>query len=130
MRTRTVLTAIALGASLTLAACGGGATSSDTTGGTAADTETSVSITGNDRLKFDKTELEVAADEEVSITLTSDGSVAHDFVIEELDDLTVVEVGGGQTATGTVTLEAGTYTYYCSIVGHRQGGMEGTITAG
>lgn len=129
MRTRTALTALALGAAVALAACGGNTSTTDTTGG-GGDTPTAVSITGNDSLKFDKTELEVAANEEVTITLTSDGSVAHDFVIEELDDLKVVEVGGGQTASGTVTLEPGTYTYYCSVVGHRQAGMEGTLTAG
>ena len=129
MRTRTALTALALGAAATLTACGGG-TSTSTTGDTAPDTDTAVSITGNDSLEFDKTELDVVADEEITVSLTSDGSVAHDFVIEDLDDLRVVEAGSGQTATGTVTLEAGTYTYYCSVVGHRQGGMEGTITAG
>jgi plastocyanin len=126
--TRTALTAIAIGAALTLTACGGGTDTSN--GDTAADSATAVSITGTDSLKFDKTELEVAADEEITVTLTAEGSVAHDFVIEDLDDLMVAEAGAGETATGTVTLEAGSYTYYCSVVGHRQGGMEGTITAG
>jgi plastocyanin len=132
MRTRTALTALALGASLALAACGGGSTSgtTGTTDGGTADSATSVSLVGTDSLKFDKTELSVAAGEEVTVTLTAEGSVAHNFVIEELDDEMVVEVDGGATDSGTITLEAGTYTYYCDIVGHRQSGMEGTITAG
>lgn len=132
MRTRTALTALALSASIALAACGGGTTSgtTGTTDGGSTDSDTAVSLVGTDNLKFDKTELSVAADEEVTITLTSEGSIPHNFVIEELDDQMIVEVDGGATDSGTVTLEAGTYTYYCSIVGHRQGGMEGTITAG
>ena len=30
--------------------------------------------------------------------------------------------------THAVTLQKGTYTFYCSVQGHRQGGMEGRIT--
>jgi plastocyanin len=33
---------------------------------------------------------------------------------------------GGMKAL-TVSLKAGTYTYYCSVPGHRMGGMQGTL---
>jgi uncharacterized cupredoxin-like copper-binding protein len=38
-----------------------------------------------------------------------------------------------QTITGsrtskTIDLKAGTYTFYCSVDGHRQAGMKGTLT--
>ena len=34
-------------------------------------------------------------------------------------------VGGSRSVT--VKLKAGTYTFYCSVPGHRQAGMEGTL---
>jgi plastocyanin len=37
-------------------------------------------------------------------------------------------VQGGATSTVKVTLKAGKYTFYCSVPGHRAGGMEGTLT--
>ncbi len=64
----------------------------------------------------------------VTFELVNEADVVHNVTVEELDDLEVVEVGAGETATGTVTLEPGSYTYYCSIPGHREAGMEGTIT--
>ena len=65
---------------------------------------------------------------EVEVTLDNDGRALHDVTFEELGDETVVSVPGGETATGTVALESGTYTYYCSVPGHRAAGMEGQLT--
>ena len=71
---------------------------------------------------------EVVPSGEVEVMLVNEGTIIHNVVIEELDEL-VAEAEGGQTALGTVTLDAGSYTYYCSIAGHRAAGMEGTLTA-
>ena len=37
-------------------------------------------------------------------------------------------VQGGGTSKINVTLKSGTYTFYCTVAGHREGGMEGTLT--
>jgi nitrite reductase (NO-forming) len=39
-----------------------------------------------------------------------------------------VDLPAGQTTNVTIDAPAGTYTFYCSIPGHRQAGMEGTLT--
>jgi plastocyanin len=60
--------------------------------------------------------------------LTCD-SLPHNVVLEELGDDLIVECEGEGEFTGDVDLEPGTYTYYCSIAGHREAGMEGQFTA-
>lgn len=63
----------------------------------------------------------------VTFKLVNNGAIAHDVTIEEIDE-DVVHAEGGQTGTGTVELEPGEYTYYCSVPGHRAAGMEGKLT--
>lgn len=61
--------------------------------------------------------------------LTNDSSVPHDVNIEQDgEDLGGTEVITGDTADVTLDLEPGRYTYYCSVPGHREAGMEGTLT--
>ncbi len=64
----------------------------------------------------------------IAVQLTSEQGV-HDFVIEGVPGFSV-DVSGGQTATNKVELDAGEYTFYCSVPGHRSAGMEGTLTVG
>lgn len=73
------------------------------------------------------TELTIAADTDVTISVTNDGTFEHDFTIEDTDlTISLIDVGG--TADLVVSLAAGTYTYYCSVPGHREAGMQGTLT--
>lgn len=85
-----------------------------------------MSVTGNDELVFVPNSLATSAGA-VTVELTSAGSEEHTFVIEELDDQEVVAAQDGETASGTLTLDAGSYTFYCSIEGHRAAGMEGQL---
>jgi plastocyanin len=50
----------------------------------------------------------------------------HTFTVDGLGVNQRVPVGG--TRATTFTARPGTYTYYCAIPGHRQAGMEGTLT--
>jgi len=36
-------------------------------------------------------------------------------------------LNGGDSTTVTVNLPAGTYTFYCSVPGHKEAGMTGTL---
>lgn len=108
---------------VTLSACGGDGDAAPPLTTTDAD----VTLTADDTLKFDRTEVSAEAGE-ITFQLTNAGAVPHDIAIEQADDIVVAEAGGGETTQGTITLDAGTYTFYCSIVGHREAGMEGTLT--
>lgn len=65
-----------------------------------------------------------------TLAIVNEGNITHNLVIEELGDELVAEAPGGAADAGEVSLETGQdYTYYCSIPGHREAGMEGTLTA-
>jgi len=75
--------------------------------------------------RFDPSEIRVAAGEDIAIVLTSD-DVLHDFTIDELE--AHVSAEEGETAEGGFHAgEPGRYAFYCSVEGHREGGMEGTL---
>lgn len=66
-----------------------------------------------------------------SITLNSknDASVPHNIAVEGagLDEKGPVVQGGGVSKVA-VDLKPGKYTFYCSVPGHREGGMAGPLT--
>lgn len=64
----------------------------------------------------------------IEMTLENNGSIEHNVVIAELGDRMVLEAAGGASDSTEIELEPGDYTYYCSIAGHRQAGMEGSLT--
>jgi uncharacterized cupredoxin-like copper-binding protein len=56
-------------------------------------------------------------------------SIPHDIAIEGNGvDEKGAEVQNGGTSKVKVTLKPGKYQFYCTVAGHREGGMEGTLT--
>jgi plastocyanin len=134
-------------AALAFAACGGG---SDTTSEEAAPAETTqeaetekeaeggsagsaaaldIEADPTGQLAFTSTEASAKAGK-VTVNFTNSSPVPHDVKIE---DSSGQEVGGTEVISegsdsAEVELKPGTYTYYCSIPGHREAGMEGTLT--
>jgi plastocyanin len=119
---------------LALAACGGGGGSATTGGGGATTgggggggSTIQLAADPSGALKFDQTSLEASAGS-VTINFTNQSSLAHNVKLEGPG----VEDEGTDTITGsstsvTLDLKAGTYTFFCSVDGHRAAGMEGTL---
>ncbi|HEX7293815.1 MAG TPA: plastocyanin/azurin family copper-binding protein [Solirubrobacterales bacterium] len=67
----------------------------------------------------------------VTVEFNNPQAVPHDVAIEESSGKTIGQteiVTEGSDST-TVELKPGKYTFYCSVPGHREAGMEGTLTA-
>jgi plastocyanin len=146
-----VLAAILASLVLVAAGCGGddndngGGGSSDSSGseGTGADSgeassgggggggATKLKLTADPGggLKFDKTELS-AKPGKVTITMDNPSDVPHAVEVEGngVEEETKTLTKG--TADVTVDLKAGKYEFYCPVDGHKDAGMEGTLTVG
>jgi uncharacterized cupredoxin-like copper-binding protein len=61
-----------------------------------------------------------------TIRLVNKGVVEHDFTIDALK--IKISAAPGKTAEAVVTLKPGTYKSYCTVPGHLQSGMKGTLT--
>src|SRR3546814_8789429 len=85
----------------------------------------SVEVVAED-IKFAESGLEAAAGE-VEFTYTNDGVIGHTLLIDGVDDFKLEVEANGDVDEGTVTLDAGSYTVYCDIAGHREAGMETTL---
>lgn len=67
---------------------------------------------------------------EVTVEFDNPQPVQHDVAIESSGGETVGQtelVTEGSSSTA-VKLEPGKYTFYCTVPGHREAGMEGTLT--
>ncbi len=66
----------------------------------------------------------------VTVNFTNSSPVPHDVRIEDSGgkDIGGTEVFAEGNESAKVDLKSGDYTFYCSVPGHRQGGMEGTLT--
>ena len=148
------LTAFALSSmvlALGLAACGGSSSSSSSTTTTssaaappASSTSTSTSTTASTGvsqglaiaanpsglLKYTKSTLSAKAGK-VTIAFNNSSPLAHNFTLQQGTNgktLGATPTFQGGTKTLTVSLTPGTYTFFCTVPGHRMAGMVGTLT--
>jgi plastocyanin len=105
---------------------GGGAT--DTGGGSGGGETLQLAADPSGALKFDPTSLEATAGQ-VTIDFTNDSSLPHNVTIEGngIEEVASDTVTGANSSV-SADLPAGTYTFYCSVDGHKAAGMEGTLT--
>jgi plastocyanin len=83
----------------------------------------------NGDLAYTTTEASAEAGK-VTIDFNNPQGLTHDVAIEGSSGETVGKtdlIAKKETST-TVTLKPGEYTFYCSVPGHREAGMEGTLT--
>jgi uncharacterized cupredoxin-like copper-binding protein len=82
------------------------------------------------QLSYNKTSLTAPKAGEVSIDFTNASPLGHNLTVEssagKVIGATPTFQGGSKTLT--LDLKAGTYKFFCSVPGHRQAGMEGTLT--
>lgn len=78
---------------------------------------------------FDPDTLEAGAGE-VTLSFTNPASIEHDVHVEQDgEELAASDlIADGDSSEASAELEPGEYVYYCSVPGHREGGMEGTLT--
>ena len=141
MKKALILIAVVALAGFGLAACGGDDDDEDTTAAATTTTETApagggggastvdISAPADGSLAFDQTDLTTKAGA-VTINFDNPASLSHDVKVE---DSSGTELGGTDLvsqgdATATVDLQPGSYTFFCSVPGHRPAGMEGTLT--
>lgn len=79
-------------------------------------------------LAFDTTQLSAKAGK-VTIDFTNPSALEHNVVIEQNGkELAGFEPIAKGEESETANLQPGTYTFFCSVPGHREAGMEGTLT--
>lgn len=89
---------------------------------------TSVTITASE-FKFSPSSVQVPVGQKVTFTLDNTGVVEHDITVQSAGFSLLAKAG--QVATGEFTFDkAGVFDFICSIPGHKDAGMKGTLTVG
>jgi plastocyanin len=94
----------------------------------AATTTKSLSANPQGLLKYNVTSL-TAKPGKVTLVMKNPSQLPHDVAIKGkgIKPAKGKVVTQGGTSRATATLKAGTYTFYCSVPGHEQAGMKGTL---
>jgi plastocyanin len=150
MRSKALFSLLSLAAALVaLAGCGSSSSSSSSSASTAAEApatssastsapapssaaggSSSVSLEANPEGQLAYTTKSLSAKAgKVSIDFTNKSSLPHNVTIESSSGATVgaTPTFSGGSKTLSVSLKPGTYKFFCSVPGHRQAGMEGTL---
>lgn len=119
MRIVTITLVALLG--LALAGCASGASSTTATAAV-------VKLDMNE-FAFSPNTIEVPAGQKVTLELKNTGTVEHDLTIDAIGFKAIAKAA--QTVTRVIgPFTAGTtYPVYCSVAGHREAGMTGTLIA-
>jgi plastocyanin len=122
----TRLFAVAATLALFLAGCGGGDDSGSSYKEPAGPAVSDVKIeSGN--IFFKPTKVDSTPAGITAITLENQSGL-HDIVIRDVPGFQIEVSGEGDTATEKVDLAKGKYEFYCTIPGHEEAGMKGTLT--
>jgi plastocyanin len=138
-------------AALALVACGSSSDSSSSTaetsggesqaeqGGAAKEESSSAGGSSGSTLKFEAdpngelaytTTSASAKAGNVTVEFNNPQALTHDVAIEDSSgkEVGATELIASGSDTTSVDLKPGTYTYFCTVPGHREAGMEGTLT--
>ena len=134
-------------AALALVACGSSSDSSSSTAETSGESqaeqgaakEESASGGSASTLKFEAdpngelaytTTSATAKAGKVTVDFDNPQALTHDVAIESAsgEEVGATELIAEGSDSTTVDLKPGTYTYFCTVPGHREAGMEGTLT--
>ena len=143
MRRVSLVASVAAVAALGLAACGGGSSDNSTTaasappanttattgGGGGGSSTVNISTPSGSDLAYDQKDVSASAGQ-VTVDFKNNESIPHDVAIEDSSgkELGATDLVASGSANTTVNLTPGTYTFFCTVPGHREAGMEGTLT--
>lgn len=91
-----------------------------------ASTEKTFNITGGNYY-FIPNKITVNKGDQVTFIFTNAGGI-HDLVIDELNVKTPISHTAEATTVTFTATKVGSFVYYCSLPGHKQKGMWGTLT--
>jgi plastocyanin len=137
MRMLAVLASALVVAAIGLTACGGD-DDDDSAAETSATTTTQagggggtlkVTADPGGELAYEQKSLSTNAGQ-VTIEFDNPSSTDHDVTIEDDGgtEVAATDIIADDTATANADLESGSYTFFCSVDGHREAGMEGPLT--
>jgi plastocyanin len=148
MKKVAALLALAL-ASVALVACGSSSDNSTTTTATSGGESTSGATSGGGKeessggssstvsfeadpggeLAYTTTKATAKAGK-VTVDFKNPQALTHDVAIENVqgEEVGATELIASGDDSTTVDLKPGTYTFFCTVPGHREAGMEGTLT--